>query len=351
MPKDSLPPFVHFLLDPAAYPHPAQGLRLLQTHISYVFLAGDYVYKFKKPVNFGFLDFSTLEKRKFYCGQELLLNRRLCPDIYLDTVSVNEEKGGLALNGRGPAVEYGVRMARMPEEGMMGRLIERGELTRRHIDAIVATLVPFYVKAEKSGRISGFGRAAAVAVNVLENFEQAKPYIGSKALSREEFDKISGYAREVLANEALFEQRIAEKRICDCHGDLYSANICFDGERVHIFDCIEFNERFRYSDIAADIAFLAMDLDANNLPELSSYFIERFVAASGDAGLLQMLCFYKCYRAAVRGKIGLLTAHEPEVDEQTRKLAEDKAAGYFLLAQRYADQCRTRNQAFMSFLG
>ena len=177
MTTDHLPHFVHFLQDEDSYPHPVPGLRLLQTHISYVFLAGDYVYKFKKPVNFGFLDFSTLEKRKFYCEQELRLNRRLCPDIYLETVSINEEQNKLTLNGKGRAMEYGVKMARMPEEGMMANLIAAGTLTSRHIDTIVATLVPFYVKAEKNNRINEFGRAEAVAVNVLENFEQARPYM------------------------------------------------------------------------------------------------------------------------------------------------------------------------------
>ncbi len=223
---------------------------------------------------------------------------------------------------------------------MMGRLISDHRLTEQHLDLIVDTLVPFYRQAETSDHIRQFGRARAVAVNVLENFEQARPYVGSRILSEEEFEHITGYARSVLANEALFDQRIAANRICDCHGDLYSANICFEGDQVHIFDCIEFNERFRYCDIASDVAFLAMDLDAKDLAALSSYFVECFVDRSGDAGLWRMLNFYKCYRATVRGKIGLLTAHEPEVDAQTRAEAETMAARYFLLAQQYADRCQ-----------
>jgi aminoglycoside phosphotransferase family enzyme len=174
MTQANLPQFIQALLDPAAYPHPAGDIRLVQTHISYVLLAGDFVYKFKKPVNFGFLDFYTLEKRKVCCEQELLLNRRLCPEIYLDLVTVTREGGSYHLNGRGEVAEYGVRMARMPEERMMGRVIAAGELTKAHLDALVAVLVPFYERAEHGPAIDRFGTAEAVAVNVLENFAQTE---------------------------------------------------------------------------------------------------------------------------------------------------------------------------------
>ena len=341
MSADILPDFIHFLQEPAAYPHAAPDVHLLQTHISYVLLAGDFVYKFKKPVNFGFLDFSTLAKRQYFCEQELVLNRRLCPDIYLAVVRINDEKGVYSLDGPGRVVEYGVKMVRMPEDGMMGNLIKAGKLTLAHLELIVDTLVPFYRKAVVNDHIRQFGRAESVAVNILENFEQARPYVGSSILSQEEFDHISGYARAVLANEALFDRRMAADRIRDCHGDLHSANICFADDRVHIFDCIEFNERFRYCDIASDVAFLAMDLDARGLEAMSEYFINRFIEKSGDTGLTRVLNFYKCYRATVRGKIGLITAHEPEVDEETRAEAETQAARYFLLAQQYADRCQS----------
>jgi hypothetical protein len=335
MAQENLPQFIQTLLDPAVYPHPADDIRLVQTHISYVLLAGDSVYKFKKPVNFGFLDFSTLEKRHFCCEQELLLNRRLCPEIYLGLVTVTREGGAYHLNGRGEIVEYGVRMARMPEERMMGRVIAAGELTRAHLDALVAVLVPFYEKSEHGPAIDRFGTAEAVAVNVLENFEQTRGYVGGGALSGAQFEAISAYARGVLALEDLFARRIAEGRIRDCHGDLYSANICL-ADRVYIYDCIEFNQRFRYCDVASDIAFLAMDLDYHRLPELSAYFVERFAAAARDPGLQELLPFYKCYRAYVRGKIGLFTAGDAAVEESVRASCLEGAARYFQLAHGYA---------------
>ncbi|MEW6501408.1 MAG: hypothetical protein AB1456_07960, partial [Thermodesulfobacteriota bacterium] len=209
MSESNLPPFVQFLLKPASYPHPAAEVKLVQTHISYVFLAGDFVYKLKKPVNFGFLDFTTLEKRKHFCEQELLLNRRLCPDLYLGIVTVNEENGMLALNGPGEAVEYGVKMARMPEEGMMANFIGSGKLDRAMIDRIVDILVPFYQKAEGGEDIRQFGTARAVSVNILENFEQTQGFIGCPSLSQQQFDTISSYAKGVLNQEARFAERIA----------------------------------------------------------------------------------------------------------------------------------------------
>jgi len=336
MTNDTLPPFLSALLRPDCYPHPAADLRLVQTHISSVILAGDFVYKFKKPVNFGFLDFSDLEKRRVCCQQELLLNRRFCPDIYLGLVEVTAEpQGGFALNGAGPVVEYGVRMKRMPEERMMTQLIRAGKLSSEHIDALVAVLADFYSRAEGGDEIAAFGAASAVGVNVLENFEQTQGFVGQGALSQEQFDRISSYARGFLAQEGLFQQRIDDGRVRDCHGDLYSANICL-ADKVYIYDCIEFNQRFRYCDVASDVAFLAMDLDFYGLGDLGRRFIDSFSQQTGDAGLAAMLDFYKCYRAYVRGKIGLFTAGDPAVDSAVRGANLENAAKYFRLAERYA---------------
>ena len=335
MADSTLPPFIQALLKPETYPHLAPEITLVQTHISYVLLAGDFVYKIKKPVDFGFLNFTTLEKRKHFCEEELLLNRRLCPSLYLGLVAVTEQNGNFSLDGAGTQVEYAVKMARMPEERMMAKVIAQGGLSKEIIDRIIAILVPFYAKAETGSAIEQFGTAQAVSVNVLENFEQTQGFIGCTALSQAQFDTISGYARAFLGKEDLFAARVAAGRVRDCHGDLYSANICLADE-IYIYDCIEFNQRFRYCDVASDVAFLAMDLDFHGLPELSAYFIDRFCQAAGDITLLPMLNFYKCYRAYVRGKIGLFTAHAPEVDPATSENCLALAKKYFALAERYA---------------
>ncbi|MBC8208917.1 MAG: hypothetical protein H8E79_07105 [Desulfobulbaceae bacterium] len=335
MSAEQLPEYIQFLLTPEAYPHAVDKVELIQTHISFVTVAGDFVYKWKKPVNFGFLDFSTLEKRQECCERELFLNRRLCPDIYLGTVAVAQVDGHLMLNGPGEVLEYGVKMARMPEERMMSRVIAAGGLGEADIDRIIERLVPFYEQVDGSDAIREFGHARSVAVNVLENFDQTEGFVGQGALSRNQFQEISDYAREFLTNEDLFEQRIVAGRIRDCHGDLYSANICL-ADQVQIFDCIEFNDRFRYADVAADVAFLAMDLDFHGLDDLSQLFIDQFVTRSADDGLLAMLNFYKCYRAYVRGKIGLFTAADSAVDAGVREDCQAQAGRYFKLAHGYA---------------
>ncbi len=334
MANDNLPGYITALLQSDIYDHPAKDIQLVQTHISFVLLAGDFVYKFKKPVDFGFLDFSSLEKRQACCEQELILNRRLCPDIYLDLITVTSEGDGFAINGSGEVAEYGVKMVRMPEQQMMVNLIKQGKVGKEQIDGLVDTLVPFYQQADRNDEIDGFGTAKSVAVNVLENFEQTEGFIGNGAISQEQFDKIAAWAKEFLTRDELFAQRITGGYVRDCHGDLYSANICL-ADKVYIYDCIEFNQRFRYCDVASDIGFLAMDLDFHGLQELSNYCIDQFCERSGDTGLKEMLNFYKCYRAYVRGKIGLFTASDPAVDEAVKKSSIEAAAKYFALAESY----------------
>ncbi len=334
-----LPPFIEKLLRPEAYPHHPSRVELVQTHISYVFLADDLVYKIKKPVNFGFLDFTTLEKRKYFCEREVVLNRRLCPEIYLGVVPVVEEGEVACVEKEGKPVEWAVKMKRLPEEGMMPRLIKEGLLGPKHLDLIVEKLVPFYRKAETGPEINKYGTLEAISFNVEENFSQTKDFIG-KALAFHRYQHIVSWSRNFMKEkESLFKARIDEGYIRDGHGDLYSANICFDEPRqkVYIFDCIEFNDRFRCGDVAQDLAFLAMDLDFHHLKSLSDYFITKYVSLSGDTQLQEILGFYKCYRAYVRGKIGCFTWASPEVEEQIRKKSLEDARRYFDLAYLYAE--------------
>jgi aminoglycoside phosphotransferase family enzyme len=218
---------------------------------------------------------------------------------------------------------------------MMLRLIESGRLQSEHIEALVEVLADFYQRAESGDAINRFGTAAAIGVNVLENFSQTEAFIGQEGLTQDRFALISEYARRFLRREELFLHRIAGGYIRDCHGDLYSANICL-ADKVYIYDCIEFNERFRYCDVASDVAFLAMDLDFHGLETFSRQFIEDFSRKTTDPGLAEVINFYKCYRAVVRGKIGLFTANDPAVDESVRIDCRAKAAQYFQLAARYA---------------
>jgi len=334
----SLPQYIRYLLEPASYPHPVQRVRLVQTHVSYLLFAGDFVYKWKKPVNFGFLDFSTLEQRRYFCEEEVRLNRRLCADMYLGVVRLARGNGGLALDGDGECLEYGVKMRRLPGERMMDRMIAAKTVRKEHLDRVIDQLVPFYAAtAEMTGGSSGYGSVAAVGKTIRDNFAETRRFVGSPALASGRFARIREYAEAFLAKEDVFRQRKAAGRIRDCHGDLHSANICLT-EPVHIFDCLEFNESLRCTDVAADVAFLAMDLDFHDLRGLGAHFVDRFIDRSGDAGLFGVLDFYKCYRAFVRGKIGLLTAADPGVGREGAAAALSAAKRYFRLAEEYGER-------------
>ena len=325
------------LLSPKAYPHRPGEIELRQTHISWVFLAGDLVYKIKKPVDFGFLDFTTLEKRKHFCEREVVLNRRLCPEVYLGVVPVVKTKEGFRFEGEGEVVEWAVKMRRLPEEGMMGRLIKEGRLTPEHLELLVRKLVPFYKEAETGPEVNRYGSLEVVRFNVEENFEQTRNFVG-KALSEPRYNHIVSWSRRFMEeNQALFSARLKGGFIRDGHGDLYSANICYEDRReVYVFDCIEFNDRFRCGDVAQDLAFLAMDLDFHALMEFSRFFIDRYAELSGDRGVYELLDFYKGYRAYVRGKIGCFTWASEGVPQDERESALSAARRYFDLAYRYA---------------
>jgi aminoglycoside phosphotransferase family enzyme len=323
------------LLKPAAYPEPTREVALVQTHISWVFLTEGFAYKVKKPVDLGFLNFTTLRRRHHYLQEELVLNRRLCPEIYLEVLPIVANRGGVRLGGPGHAIEYILKMVRMPQDRMMDEVADRGELTREHLDGIIARLVPFYAQAATGPRINKYGEPAIIAYNHEENFSRTEGMTGV-LFPRELFEEIRDFARSFLSrHRARFLQRIREGRIRDCHGDLHMKNICL-ADHVHIFDCIEFNHRFRYGDVAADIDFLAMDLDFHGFKDLGRYFVTRFAEASRDPNLLQMLDFYKCYRAYVRGKIQAFTALDLAQPREARDQALTTARAYFALAGEYA---------------
>jgi aminoglycoside phosphotransferase family enzyme len=269
------------LMEPAAYPEPTRGVALIQTHISWVFLTDGFAYKVKKPVDLGFLNFTTLRRRHHYLSEELVLNRRLCPEIYLEVLPIVARGGGVRLGGRGHPLDYALQMVRLPQARMMDEVADRGELATTHLDKIIGKLTPFYAQAASGPGINKFGEPAIISFNHEENFSRTEPLVGLM-LSRERYEAIRHFARSFLTHKReLFRRRLREGRIRDCHGDLHMKNICL-ADGVYVFDCIEFNPRFRYGDVAADIDFLAMDLDFHGFRELSRYFVERFAESSGD---------------------------------------------------------------------
>jgi aminoglycoside phosphotransferase family enzyme len=325
------------LLRPEIYPDRPRVIKFIETHISLLFLTGNHVYKLKKPVNFGFLDFTSLEKRKFFCEQEIRLNRRLSPAIYLGVVSITREGDRIHLEGTGDPVEYAVKMKQIPEEKLMDKLLEKKQVTPRMIEAVSEKLVKFYFAAETNDLIKSFAKPERVKQDTDENFEQTEKYV-DVTISREVYEEVKKKTNDFFRrNEKIFQQRIASDRIRDCHGDLRLEHI-FWGDEISIFDCIEFNERFRYTDVAADIAFLAMDLDSHGREDLSERLIGAYVKESGDHQLMEVLDFYKCYRAYVRGKVESFRLDDPYIPEREKKEAHKRAQEYFNLARRYAQR-------------
>jgi hypothetical protein len=332
-----IPSLQKLLLNPEIYPDHPQAVKFIETHISLLFLTGNHVYKVKKPVDFGFLDFTTLGKRKFFCEQEVKLNRRLSPTIYLGVVTITQDDNRIILDGKGELVEYAVKMRQIPEEFLMDKLLEKKQVTPRMIEAVSEKLVKFYFAAESNDLIQSFAKPERVKQDTDENFEQTEKYI-DVTIPGQVYEGVKNRTNEFFRTKRkIFDQRIATDRIRDCHGDLRLEHI-FWGDEISIFDCIEFNERFRYTDVAADIAFLAMDLDYHSRQDLSEHLIRTFIGESGDQELVEVLDFYKCYRAYVRGKVESFRLDDPHIPGGEKKEALKRAQKYFDLAYRYAQR-------------
>jgi len=329
-----LPELVKALLKPEAYPEATGKIELVQTQMSFVFLTKEFVYKVKKPVDLGFLDYTTLEKRQFFCHKEVELNRRLCPGAYLGVVPITRDNGAIRVGGRGEAIEYAVKMRRLPQEKMMNVLLPDDGVTVEMVGGVAQKLAAFHQKAETNAEISAFGEIKAVTRNTDENFDQTGKYIG-RTISKDSYRRIKEYTDSFVGKNApLFNKRIKESRIRDCHGDLHAAHICFTDD-ICIYDCIEFNDRFRYCDIASEMAFLAMDLDHYGRADLSRSLVKAYVTESGDKELLRLLGFYKCYRAYVRGKVEGFKLDDPYISKGEKEETQDIAASYFDLARAY----------------
>ena len=328
------PALVEVLLKPETYAHHPQKVELVQTQMSFLFLTGEYVYKVKKPVNLGYLDYTTLEKRRFFCQQEIELNRRLCPDAYLEVVPIVSRQGHIYLGGEGQIIEYAVKMKQLPEDRMMDKLLPQGLVTEQMVARVAEKLVAFHDKAVTSPEISAYGKPGAIKINTDENFAQTEKYIDISIPSNK-YNKIKAYTDNFAkSNKSLFDKRVKDGKIKDCHGDLHAAHVCL-ANGICIYDCIEFNDRFRYGDVASEVAFLAMDLDRFRHADLSQAFVDAYVRFSRDKELSQLLNFYKCYRAYVRGKVSSFMLDDPYISAEEKTGVLAAARRYFELAESY----------------
>ncbi len=311
------------------YPHPVSRLELRQTHISAVFLTGAWVYKLKKPVNLGFLDFRELSDRKHFCEQELLLNQRLSTGVYQEVVGIREdEDGNPSLRGQGRLLEYAVKMAQLPDESSLTTLLREGHVTEEHTTALGQALARFHDSAASGPDIDIFGDPELIRRNMEENFEQIQPFTASR-INPEHWEFVRQVCRSFWTDhQELFRSRIRAGKIRDGHGDLRTDHVYFhDG--IQIIDCIEFNQRFRYGDVALDLAFLTMDLDHQRRSEIARHLLTVYARTARDPEIFALLDFYAAYRALVRLKVTCFSLsqadpkyHDPLLREMNRYLGQ-----------------------------
>ncbi len=319
---------VRELLHPGAFPHPVGHLRLIETHISWVVLTGDYAYKIKKPVAMGFLDFSSLESRGHFCREELRLNRRLAPELYLEVVEITRDDGGPTIDGAGEVIDYAVRMRQFDQRRLASRTAAEGRLTPARCRDIGRTIAGFHNGLEpvRPDQPDGAGTPAAIFAAARQNFRQiddALPPPADRQVLRElEEAALADFSRL----EPLMQRRLADGFVRECHGDLHLDNIVLLDDRVLPFDCIEFNPDFRLIDIQCEIGFVVMDLDGRELPGLANRVLNTWLEYTGDYAGLALHTFYDVYLAMVRAKISLISAlaaadGEPDLAAYRRYLA------------------------------
>lgn len=323
------------LQNPALYPHPVDSFQLIETHISWVLLTGPYAYKIKKPVNFGFLDFTTLQARQQFCNAELQLNQRLTQGLYLQVLPITGSDAAPQLAGDGPAIEYALQMRQFPQSQLLTNVLARGELQAAHIDDLAGQIARFHLETPCVPVEHPLGTAEAAMAPVRQNFEQARAMLGDAADLRQ-LDALENWAESTFVRiRTLLEQRKANGFIRECHGDIHLGNATLLDGRVALFDCIEFNEPFRLIDIICDAAFLAMDLEHRGLHGLSRRFICLWLEQTGDYDGLELLNFYKAYRAMVRAKVCLFSlAHQDSETGRQATLREYRS--YASLAESYS---------------
>jgi aminoglycoside phosphotransferase family enzyme/predicted kinase len=312
------------MMEAGFYPKPPADVTHIETHISHVFLADDLVYKIKKAVRYSFLDYSTVARRCHFLNQELILNRRLAPSVYLAVIPITHDESGWHLGGEGEAVEYTLLMRRLPEKRMLAFLLESGQIEPEMIRAVAEMLASFHAQAERVLPTSVLRYPKAVERQWAENLGEVQGFVGS-AIESDTFAAVKDFGENFFkASEDLLMRRAAQGWIRDVHGDLHCEHICFAPEGIQIYDCIEFNPRLRCCDLASEIAFLLMDLDVRGGGEFVEPFLSRYQELLDDPELPRLLPFYQCYRALVRGKVEALRA----------PTAPSKAAAYFRFAGR-----------------
>jgi len=326
---------VKALQNPELYDHPVTEFRVIETHISQVLLTGDYAYKIKKPMDFGFLNFSTLERRKHFCEEELRLNRRLASELYLDVLPITGSPEHPQIGGDGEPFEYAIRMRQFNQDELFDKRQERGELTPDLLTSVARQAALFHDSLAPIAGDKPLGTPEAVYAAMQENFDQIRPLLTDQALLTQ-LDALEDWTRTTFErHRELVAARRAGGLVRECHGDLHLANITVFNDKVTVFDCIEFNEPFRWIDVMNDLAFLLMDLESRGEQALANLVLNTYLEYRGDFEGLTLLPLYKAYRAMVRAKIALFTMGNPSLNEQEREELMQRYRSYAQLAEDY----------------
>ncbi|SDW89708.1 AAA family ATPase [Nitrosomonas communis] len=326
---------IEALLDPACYPHPVGRIQHVETHISHVLLTGDFVYKLKKPLNLGFLDFSTLDKRRFYCEEELRLNRRLAPDIYLEVVTFNGEIAAPCLNGPGPVLDYAIKMDQFDPKTTLDRLDHLAQLSVQHVDTIASTVADFHLHIPSALMDSPWGTAEMIWDSVAHNFEHISKQAGEKPEGLQWLEAIHQWSvaehNKLLSD---FELRRVQGYVRECHGDLHLGNMAWEAGKLLIFDCIEFNPALRWIDVMSEVAFCYMDLLFRNHHDLASRFLNRYLERTGDYAGMKLLRYYAVYRTMVRAKVAFIRAAQSGLSVEMAEYERQQGLDHLQLAER-----------------
>lgn len=326
------------LAKPEAYPHPVQAIKVLETHVSWIILTGEYAYKIKKAVDYGFLDYSTLDKRKFYCEQEVTLNKLLAPDLYLDVVTINGTHDAPEVNGAGAVLEYAVKMREFPQKDLFTEVLASQRLTAVLIDELATMVADFHLKTSVAAAETRFGLPEQVHAPVLQNFEQITPFLQDSA-DLQQLERMRNWSEmQYKIHYALLKRRKEQGFIRDCHGDLHLRNIVLYDQHPVLFDRIEFNDDFRWTDIMAEIAFLAMDLDEHQQTSHTWRFLNGYFSITGDYEGLLLLRYYQVYRAIVRAKVSLFELMNTSLQSNEQQKIRRKYRSLMALAERYTER-------------
>jgi uncharacterized protein len=333
MNDDTTAELIHSLKTAAPYLHAVAKVDLLETHISWVFLAGDFAYKIKKPVDLGFVDFSTLERRRFFCEEELRLNRRLAADLYLDVLPITGSPDAPQIGGEGTPFEFCVRMRRFEQSCLLSRLVAAGKLLPRHIDALARQVSEFHARTPVADPSSRFGTPEAVAEPIRANFLHLDHF--EDVADATIVERLKSWCEaELLARRDVLVERKRLGYVRECHGDMHLGNMILTDDAITIFDCIEFNEGLRWIDVISEIAFCTMDLEDRGRTDLARRFLNGSLEWSGDYAALAVFPLYFTYRALVRAKVAQLRRAQHDLPAGEDDRLKRELHNYLALAER-----------------